>query len=84
MAVYRGFDQETLDAEYRARGTVPVEVFEAAVARYASDSRTGARDPRLPRGRALRRETRTKSWTSSLPAAARRCCSTSMAATGAC
>ena len=38
MAVYRGFDQETLDTEYRARGTVPADVFEAAVARYASDS----------------------------------------------
>lgn len=38
MAVYRGFDQETLDREYRARGTVPVEVFEACIARYAADS----------------------------------------------
>ena len=38
MAVYRGFDQETLDREYRARGTVPVDVFEDAIARYASDS----------------------------------------------
>ena len=38
MAVYRGFDQETLDREYRARGTVPVDVFEEAIARYASDS----------------------------------------------
>ena len=38
MTVYRGFDQETLDTEYRARGTVPTAVFEAAVARYASDS----------------------------------------------
>ena len=38
MAVYRGFDQETLDTEYRARGTVPLEVFEAVIARYASDS----------------------------------------------
>ena len=38
MAVYRDFDQETLDREYRARGTVPEAVFEAAIARYASDS----------------------------------------------
>ncbi len=38
MAVYRGFDQETLDSEYRARATVPLAVFEAAVARYAADS----------------------------------------------
>ena len=38
MAVYRGFDQETLDREYRARGTVPLEVFEACIARYATDS----------------------------------------------
>ena len=38
MAVYRGFDQETLDREYRARGTVPVEVFEACIARYGADS----------------------------------------------
>ena len=38
MAVYRGFDQETLDREYRARGTVPIEVFEACIARYAADS----------------------------------------------
>lgn len=38
MAVYRGFDQETLDREYRARGTVPLAVFEAAVGRYAADS----------------------------------------------
>ena len=38
MTVYRGFDQETLDTEYRARGTVPLEVFEEAVGRYATDS----------------------------------------------
>ena len=38
MTVYRGFDQETLDTEYRARGTVPLEVFEEAIARYGSDS----------------------------------------------
>ncbi len=38
MTVYRGFDQETLDTEYRARGTVLLEVFEEAVGRYATDS----------------------------------------------
>lgn len=38
MTVYRGFDQETLDTEYRARGTVPLAVFEEAIARYGSDS----------------------------------------------
>ncbi len=34
-AVYKGFDHSALEREYSARGTVPVTVFEAAVARYA-------------------------------------------------
>ena len=38
MTDYRGFDRDTLDREYRARGTVPLEVFEACIARYAADS----------------------------------------------
>ncbi len=38
MSIYRGFDQETLDREYRARATVSEAAFEAAVARYAADS----------------------------------------------
>ena len=33
--VYKGFDHSALEREYSARGTVPVTVFEAAVARYA-------------------------------------------------
>ncbi len=38
MSVYRDFDQASLDAQYRARATVPVAEFEALVARYGSDS----------------------------------------------
>ena len=38
MSVYRDFDQETLDAEYRIRATISEAEFEAAVARYAADS----------------------------------------------
>lgn len=38
MTVYRGFDQEALDREYRARATVSEAEFDRAVARYAADS----------------------------------------------
>ena len=38
MAVYRDFDQATLDNEYRARATVSEAAFDAAISRYASDS----------------------------------------------
>ncbi len=34
MTVYRDFDQETLDREYRIRDSVPLAEFEAAIARY--------------------------------------------------
>lgn len=46
MAVYRDFDQATLDAEYRIRATVSEEDFTAAIERYGADSRA-ARE-RLP------------------------------------
>lgn len=36
--VYRTFDQETLDREYRARDTVSPEEFQATLARYASET----------------------------------------------
>ena len=38
MNVYRGYDQEALDREYRARATVSEAEFDRAVARYAADS----------------------------------------------
>lgn len=38
MAVYRGFDRETLEREYYIRGTVPDAEFAAIIGRYASDS----------------------------------------------
>ena len=34
MSVYREFDQETLDREYRIRDSVPLDEFEAIIARY--------------------------------------------------
>jgi len=38
MAVYRDFDQDTLEKEYNARDTVSAAEFEAVIARYAEDS----------------------------------------------
>lgn len=38
MTVYRDFDQETLDREYRIRDSIPLADFEAAIARYGTDS----------------------------------------------
>ena len=38
MSVYREFDQETLDREYRIRDSVPLEEFEAIIARYGDVS----------------------------------------------
>jgi arylformamidase len=40
MKVYRDFDQEALDREYRIRDTVPPAEFEAAMAAYAEISAT--------------------------------------------
>jgi arylformamidase len=38
MKVYREFDQETLDREYRIRDSVPLDEFEAIIARYGETS----------------------------------------------
>ncbi len=38
MNVYRDYDQAGLDAQYRARATVPEAVFETLIARYGADS----------------------------------------------
>lgn len=38
MSVYRDFDQETLDHEYRIQNSVPLAEFEDALARYANVS----------------------------------------------
>lgn len=38
MTVYRGFDQDALEHEYDARGTVSVEAFEEIIGRYESES----------------------------------------------
>jgi arylformamidase len=43
MTVYRNFDQDTLDLEYRIRDSIPLPEFEAIIARYGTDSAT-ARD----------------------------------------
>ena len=38
MRVYRDFDQETLDREYRIRDSIPLAEFQDVIARYASES----------------------------------------------
>ncbi len=38
MSVYRDFDQETLDREYRIRDSVPLDEFEDAIERYGTVS----------------------------------------------
>ena len=38
MSVYRDFDQETLNREYRIRESIPLDAFEAAIARYGEIS----------------------------------------------
>ncbi len=38
MTVYRDFDQETLNREYAIRDSVPLEEFEATIARYGNES----------------------------------------------
>lgn len=38
MTVYRGFDQDALEHEYNARGTVPDEMFDDIIGRYATES----------------------------------------------
>ena len=48
MSVYRDFDQETLDREYRIRDSVPLEEFEDAIARYGAVS---ARMRKIPGAR---------------------------------
>ena len=48
MSVYRDFDQETLDREYRIRDSIPLPEFEAAIARYGEVS---ARMRELPGAR---------------------------------
>ena len=48
MSVYRDFDQETLDREYRIRDSVPLEEFEDAIARYGEVS---ARMRKIPGAR---------------------------------
>ena len=44
MSVYHDFDQAGLDAQYRARATVPETEFEALIARYGSDSARARRE----------------------------------------
>ncbi len=48
MSVYRDFDQETLNREYRIRDSIPLDEFEAAIARYGEIS---ARMRELPGAR---------------------------------
>lgn len=38
MKIYRDFDQETLDREYRIRDSIPFDQFEGIIKRYADDS----------------------------------------------
>ena len=49
MSIYRDFDQETLDREYRIRDSIPLAEFEEVIARYAEDSERmrGTLDVRL-------------------------------------
>jgi arylformamidase len=38
MKIYRDFDQETLDREYRIRDSIPFDQFEGAIKRYGDES----------------------------------------------
>lgn len=40
MKIYRDFDQDALDREYRIRDSVPLDQFEAIIKRYGDDSKT--------------------------------------------